>query len=113
MIGGIIGAFASGGAGFIFYGLLTFILGFIIILFFSLKCSKCGKWFSYKKISENYSNTTDTNIFSDNIHTTQNNTYECENCKNRIKTNRRIIKKIQGLSDYKIDKILNKNKYKY
>jgi DNA-directed RNA polymerase subunit RPC12/RpoP len=111
MIACVIGALISGGAGFIFYGLLTFISGFIIILLFSFRCSKCGKWFSYKKISENYSNTTDSNIFSDNLQTTQNNTYECENCRNKIKTNRRITKKIQGHSDYKIDKIINKNKY--
>jgi len=109
-IAAIIGAFTDGGAGFVFYGLLTFILGFIIIIFFAYRCSKCGKWFSYKKVSENYSNTYGENILSDNVHATQNNIFECENCKNRIKSSRRITKKIDGFSDYQIDKILNKKK---
>jgi|694.fasta_scaffold73116_3 DNA-directed RNA polymerase subunit RPC12/RpoP len=112
LIAAVIGASTEGGAGFIFYGLLTFILGFIIIIIFSFRCSKCGKWFSYKKVSENYSNSHGENILSDNVHATQNNIYECENCKNRIKSSRRITKKIAGYRDYQIDKILNKNKYK-
>ena len=105
---GIIGVFIFGPDGFPFLGLSSFFLGFIILKFYENKCSKCGKWFSYKKIDENFSNFVNENIFSDKVHAIQNITYECKNCKNKKKSIRRVTKVLKGNSNYEIDRILRK-----
>jgi hypothetical protein len=108
---GIIGVFMFGPDGFLFLGLSSFVLGFLIMKFFDNRCAKCGKWFSYKKINENYSNFINENIFSDKVYATQNTTYECTKCKNRINSSRSVTKEIRGNSNYEINKIFKKNKY--
>jgi hypothetical protein len=110
---GIIGVFMFGPDGFLFLGLSSFVFGFLILKFFDNRCSKCGKWFSYKKINENYTDIMNVNIFSDNVYATQNITYECIKCKNRINSSRKVTKELKGNSNYELNKILNKNKNKY
>lgn len=107
---GIIGFIIDGFASFLVLGVCSYIIGFLILLLFEFRCSNCGKWFSQKKISENYSNSFDSNIFSDNIYATKNITYQCNKCKKITKSSRSITKKIQGHSNSKIEKFINNNK---
>lgn len=101
------------GDGFLMYGLLSFFICFLILKFFNNRCVKCGKWFSYEKTKQNYSNFIDENIFSDNVWMTETTTYICKNCKNKVESKRRVKKTIKGNSEYQISKLLQKKpKYK-
>jgi hypothetical protein len=97
------------GDGFLMYGLSSLIIGFLILMFFKNRCKKCGKWFSYKKTNQDYSNFVDSsNLFSDDVYMTETSTYVCKNCKNKFVSKRKVTKTIKGNSEYKIDKLLQK-----
>jgi hypothetical protein len=112
LILGFIGIFIFGPDGILFLGLSSFVGGFLVLKFFDNKCPKCGKWFSYVKKNENYTNFVDQNILSDKVYATQNSTFECNNCKNKINTSRRVTKELKGYGNYQIDKLFKK-KTKY
>lgn len=107
----LVGGLLFGIDAFFIAGISSFFAGTIII-FYRSRCGNCGKWFSYKKIEENYSDYINSNILSDDVYVTQYITFQCTNCKKKIKKSKKVIKKIKGNSDYKIDKLFNnKNKY--
>ena len=54
LIFAFIGFFIGGGDGVLFFGLLSLFIVLIIKFLFSLRCSNCGKWVSFKKVDTNY-----------------------------------------------------------